>query len=65
MALPLQVVVDLCPSSAAFFGFMGVSSALVFASEAPAEAAAGAAAAGADGAAAADSAAAERPGPRL
>jgi hypothetical protein len=32
MALPLQVVVDLCPSSAAFFGFMGVSSALVFAS---------------------------------
>jgi hypothetical protein len=27
-----QLVADVCPSSASFFGFMGVASALVFAS---------------------------------
>lgn len=31
MSILLQTTVDLCPSSAAFFGFMGVTAALVFA----------------------------------
>ncbi|KAE9280360.1 hypothetical protein PF008_g28153 [Phytophthora fragariae] len=30
-----QLVADVCPSSASFFGFMGVASALVFASTLP------------------------------
>ena len=35
IASMLQIAENVCPTSAPFFGFMGVSAALVFASESP------------------------------